>query len=194
MIGANPGTRVEGQDELPGKINYLVGDDQNKWHTNIPTYRKVHYAEIYPKVDLVYYGNRTELEYDFVVAPGGNPQAIKFRVIQSSGFTSKSYDNASERLPVERSLDLPIVYFESSLMSIEIACFLLPMFTPAFTNMKVVWPAERAGTVAKTVAVAFCPSLPAFKTIKRSVDGPELLPPLFTTTIFTSPLEEFVIS
>lgn len=80
MIGANPNTRVEGQDELPGKINYLVGDDQNKWHTNIPIYRKVHYAEIYPKVDLVYYGNRTELEYDFIVAPGGNLQAIKFHL------------------------------------------------------------------------------------------------------------------
>ena len=80
MIGANPKARVEGRDELPGKVNYLIGDDQDKWHTNIPTYLKVNYTNIYPGVDLVYYGNRTELEYDFEVAPGGNLQAIKFQL------------------------------------------------------------------------------------------------------------------
>src|SRR5882724_2988302 len=80
MIGANPNALVKGLDELPGKINYLVGDDQSKWHTDIPTYLKVRYTDIYPGVDLVYYGNRTELEYDFEVAPGGNLQAIKFQL------------------------------------------------------------------------------------------------------------------
>lgn len=69
MIGANLHSRVEGKDQLPGKINYLIGADPEKWRVNIPTYRKVYYTEIYPKVDLVYYGNQTELEYDFVVAP-----------------------------------------------------------------------------------------------------------------------------
>ncbi|HKO45254.1 MAG TPA: SBBP repeat-containing protein [Pyrinomonadaceae bacterium] len=80
MLGANPKPHVEGQNELPGKINYFVGDDKSKWRTNIPTYLKVHYAEIYPKVDLVYYGNQSELEYDFIVAPGGKVQAIKFQI------------------------------------------------------------------------------------------------------------------
>src|SRR4029077_16823470 len=45
MIGANPGARVEGQYELPGKVNYLIGDDPEKWHANIPTYSRVHYKE-----------------------------------------------------------------------------------------------------------------------------------------------------
>jgi CSLREA domain-containing protein len=111
MIGANPKTRVEAQDELPGKINYLVGDDQNKWHTNVPTYLKVHYAEIYPKVDLVYYGNRTELEYDFVVAPGGNVQAIKFQLEGTDGI---SLDHAGNLLldVKEREVRLrkPVIY------------------------------------------------------------------------------------
>ena len=80
MIGANPKSSVEGQNELPGKINYLIGNDKSKWRTNIPTYLKVHYAEIYPKVDLVYYGNQSELEYDFIVAPGGKVQSIKFQI------------------------------------------------------------------------------------------------------------------
>jgi hypothetical protein len=80
IIGANLKASVEGRAELPGKINYLVGNDQGKWRTNIPTYLKVHYTAVYPGVDLVYYGNRTEFEYDFIVAPGGNPQAIKFEI------------------------------------------------------------------------------------------------------------------
>jgi hypothetical protein len=80
MIGANSAAPVEGREELPGKINYLIGNDQDHWHTNIPTYLKVHYTAVYPGVDLVYYGNRTELEYDFIVAVGGNLKAIKFQL------------------------------------------------------------------------------------------------------------------
>jgi len=80
MNGANPSAHVDGVDELPGKVNYFTGSDRENWHTNIPTYLKVHYSEIYPGVDLVYYGNRTELEYDFIVAPGGNPEAITFQI------------------------------------------------------------------------------------------------------------------
>src|SRR5438105_578713 len=87
MIGANPQARTQGEEPLPGKINYLTGNDPQKWHVNIPTYRKVYYTEVYPKVDLVYYGNRTELEYDFVVAPGGDVQAIRFQVEETDRVT-----------------------------------------------------------------------------------------------------------
>jgi photosystem II stability/assembly factor-like uncharacterized protein len=80
MIGANPHAQARGEEPLPGKINYLIGDDPQKWHINIPTYGKVYYTDVYPNVNLVYYGNRTELEYDFIVAPGGDVQAISFQV------------------------------------------------------------------------------------------------------------------
>ncbi len=80
MIGANAAAEIEGQDELPGKINYFVGDDPEKWSRNIPTYRKVYYKNVYAGIDVVYYGNQNELEYDFVVAPGANPKVIKFRI------------------------------------------------------------------------------------------------------------------
>ena len=56
MIGANTDPRVEGQDELPGKVNYFIGNDPEKWRRNIPTYRKVHYTDVYPGIDIVYYG------------------------------------------------------------------------------------------------------------------------------------------
>ncbi len=76
LIGANPQPQVLGLDKLPGKVNYFVGSDPSKWRTNISTYAKVGYHDIYPGIDLVYYGNQRQLEYDFVVAAGANPKAI----------------------------------------------------------------------------------------------------------------------
>src|SRR4026207_1521984 len=80
MLGANTTPKVEGQEELPGKVNYFIGNDDAKWHRNIPTYRKVYFKEVYPGIDVVYYGNQRELEYDLVVAPGANPKLIRFSV------------------------------------------------------------------------------------------------------------------
>jgi hypothetical protein len=77
LSGANPEPQVTGNDALPGRVNYLRGKDPAHWHTQIPTYAKVAYEGIYPGVDLVYYGNQGQLEYDFVVAPGADPGALK---------------------------------------------------------------------------------------------------------------------
>jgi uncharacterized protein (TIGR03437 family) len=77
LVGANVSARIEGADELPGKSNYFIGNDPAKWRTNVPTYAKVKYEEVYPGIDLVYYGNQRQLEYDFVVAPGADPHAIR---------------------------------------------------------------------------------------------------------------------
>src|SRR5437773_9448277 len=76
LVGAAPKPLMSGFDELPGKANYFIGNDPAKWRTNVPTYARVHYREVYPGIDLVYYGNQRQLEYDFVVAPGGDPNRI----------------------------------------------------------------------------------------------------------------------
>ena len=76
LVGANPEPRMEGLEELPGKVNYLIGNDPEKWRTNVPTYGKVRSCDVYPGVDLVYYGNRGELEYDLVVSAGVDPGVI----------------------------------------------------------------------------------------------------------------------
>ncbi len=78
LAGANPAAHVIGLDELPGKSNYFIGNDPTKWRTNIPHYRKVAMKGVYPGIDLVYYGQQRELEYDFNVAPGADPGAIRF--------------------------------------------------------------------------------------------------------------------
>jgi hypothetical protein len=80
LRNANPDAKITGGDELAGISNYFTGNDPAKWRTNVPTYRKVKYKGIYSGIDLVYYGNHRQLEYDFIVAPGANPRRIAFDV------------------------------------------------------------------------------------------------------------------
>ena len=76
LVHANPAPQVLGLAELPGKVNYFLGQDPAGWHTDIPTYAKVAYQDVYPGVDLIYYGNQGQLEYDLIVAPGADPASI----------------------------------------------------------------------------------------------------------------------
>ena len=77
LVGGNSAPQVIGKEALPGYANYLIGRDPSQWYTQVPTYSKVAYKSVYPGIDLVYYGNQGQLEYDFVVAPGANPHNIK---------------------------------------------------------------------------------------------------------------------
>ena len=77
LVGAHPAA-ISGHDELPGKANYLIGEPAS-WRTGIRTYAKVHYRGVYPGIDVVYHGRQDRLEYDFVVAPGGDPRRIAVR-------------------------------------------------------------------------------------------------------------------
>jgi hypothetical protein len=77
FVGANPAPRLVGTEELPGRANYFIGNDPGKWRSNVPTYAKVQYKDVYPGIDLVYYGNQRQLEYDFVVSPGADPNRIR---------------------------------------------------------------------------------------------------------------------
>jgi uncharacterized repeat protein (TIGR01451 family) len=76
VVGADPQARVSGANKQDSKSNYFIGNDPKKWHTHVPNYGRVQYAGIYPGVDLIYYGNQQQLEYDFVVAPKADPSVI----------------------------------------------------------------------------------------------------------------------
>jgi len=77
LIGSNPSAQAVGVDPLPGRSNYFIGSDPSAWHTDVPTFAKVRYRDVYPGVDLVYYGNQQgKLEHDFIVAPGTDPSTI----------------------------------------------------------------------------------------------------------------------
>jgi uncharacterized protein (TIGR03437 family) len=80
LIGANPMANAVGLAPQPGVVSYFIGNDPKNWRSGIPTYSKVEYRQVYPGVDLVFYGNQRQLEYDFVVAPGADPSRIAWRI------------------------------------------------------------------------------------------------------------------
>ncbi len=93
--GANTSARVSGASPLPGRSNYFIGNDASKWRQNVPHFARVEYQEVYRGVDLVYYGNQGQLEYDFRVAPGADPSQIAL-----------SFQGASARIDSSDSGDL----------------------------------------------------------------------------------------
>lgn len=95
LLGSTGSASGAGLEPLPGIVNYFIGNDPAKWRTRIPTYGKVSYAEVYPGIDLVFYGNQRQLEYDFVVKPGGDSSRIAW-----------SFRSAQPRLCEDGSLEL----------------------------------------------------------------------------------------
>ncbi len=85
LIGATPGVQGVGLEALPTRANYFLGNDPAGWHTNVPSYGRVAFPGVYPGIDLVYYGNQGQLEYDFVVAPGADPRAISLHFQGAEG-------------------------------------------------------------------------------------------------------------
>ena len=79
LAGANPTPQISGLDQLPGRSSYFIGKEAGKWRRNIPTYARVQYRDVYPGVDLIYYGHHQQLEYDFILAPGADPNTITLR-------------------------------------------------------------------------------------------------------------------
>lgn len=67
-----------GEEELPGKVNILRGNDPSKWKQNIATYRRIRYKNLYPGIDAVYQGSEGKLEYDLHIASGKKVSQIKF--------------------------------------------------------------------------------------------------------------------
>ncbi len=78
-LNSNASPTIRGEDKVAGKTNYLIGDDSSQWHTNVANYTQVKYDDVYPGIDLVYYGNQQHIEYDLTVAPGADPRAIRLR-------------------------------------------------------------------------------------------------------------------
>jgi RHS repeat-associated protein len=93
LVGANPGPSASALDPLPGLSNYIIGNDPTQWQTGISTYERVRYENVYPGIDLIYHGNRQQLEYDFQVAAGADPSQI---TLQFDGADSLSLDSQGD--------------------------------------------------------------------------------------------------
>ncbi|MBN1212774.1 MAG: SBBP repeat-containing protein [candidate division Zixibacteria bacterium] len=79
LLDANSGPMVKAENETAYKCHYIRGHNPSEWITDVPNFKTVVYREIYPGVDLQYYGNRNQLEYDFIVAPGTDPSRIQIQ-------------------------------------------------------------------------------------------------------------------
>jgi uncharacterized repeat protein (TIGR01451 family) len=114
LSGANKQPSVNGEDLLPGKSNYFIGNDPSKWRTNVATYARVRLTEVYRGIDVVYYGNQQKLEYDFIVRPGADPRQIR---LHYSGADRIGIDPSGDLVlhidGDELRQRLPVVYQES---------------------------------------------------------------------------------
>ncbi len=108
--GANPAASITGADRLPGTVSYYFGADPDRWHAGIPTYGGVVYEALYPGIDLIYDGKEGQLKSTYVVAPGADPDLIRWhhegvegvQVDQSSGdlVVTLSGTTLLERAPI----------------------------------------------------------------------------------------------
>ncbi len=113
VLGANPNPEIKALEKLQAKSNYFMGKDAANWRTNIDNYARVRYEEVYPGVDLVYYGNGRQLEYDFVVAPGASYKTIE---LAFEGVERLELDTAGDLLLSAGGAQLrqhkPVIYQE----------------------------------------------------------------------------------
>jgi hypothetical protein len=115
LSGANKDVKVVGKDNLAGKSNYFIGNDKTKWVTNVPHFQKIAYEAVYPGIDLVFYGNRGELEYDFIVAPGVSPDQIQLAILGAKHISVDDTGNLVLQLSEKDNVQLkkPIIYQET---------------------------------------------------------------------------------
>ena len=112
IAGATSPVRLMATDQLPGKSNYFVGNDPAKWRTGIPQFARVRYENVYPGINLVFYGNQGHLEYDFQVGPGADPSQAE---LEFSGAKKVELSDGSLVIYGQSGsvrFDAPIVYQE----------------------------------------------------------------------------------
>ncbi|MEO8285000.1 MAG: SBBP repeat-containing protein [Chloroflexota bacterium] len=91
FIGANPNTVMSSGEAMPGKVNYFIGNDPSRWHSDVPTYASAHYEQLYAGIGLTYDGTGGQLKGTYTVSPGSDPSQIRWRY---SGAESVSVDGA----------------------------------------------------------------------------------------------------
>jgi hypothetical protein len=123
LIGGNTASPLQAQQELPSKVNYFIGNNPKNWRSQIPTYGRISQKDVYAGVDLIYYGNQRQLEYDFVVAPGADYKQI--RLAFAGADRIRIDGNGDILLKIKGGVvrqRKPFVYQETGGVRKEIAC------------------------------------------------------------------------
>ncbi len=122
FMGAANNPSVVGENLQPGIVNYFMGNNPTKWKTNIATYGMVRYRNIYPGIDLLYYGSQRQLEYDFEIRAGADPNEIQFEVIGAEQLNLDSQGNLLITIGTQQlRLQSPNIYqrFNSQRMAVS---------------------------------------------------------------------------
>src|SRR5581483_11209328 len=93
LVGANQNAPIAAENELPGHSNYFIGNDRSQWHAGVKQYARVSYNRVYPGINLAFHGQQKQLEFDFIVAPGADPKAIRFDVAGAKKISTDSTGN-----------------------------------------------------------------------------------------------------
>jgi hypothetical protein len=109
FAGANADAEVSGVNILPGHSNYFIGKDPKRWRTGVPHFAAVRYSDVYPGIDLLFHARNAELEYDFIVAPGADPSAIRLSFEPAGGLSIDAKGNLVAPDVMHRR---PVVYQE----------------------------------------------------------------------------------
>ncbi|MGC8723417.1 MAG: PKD domain-containing protein [Acidobacteriota bacterium] len=87
LSGANPRAKITGVGELPGRTASFIGNDPSKWRRDIPSYGRVVYEDLYPGIDLAFYGKQGQMEFDFILKPGAKPEAVSLDISGAGGLS-----------------------------------------------------------------------------------------------------------
>jgi hypothetical protein len=93
LVNGNAQAKVAASDRLPGKINYYIGSDPSQWRTDVGQYARVAYQDVYRGVNMAFHGAQRQLEFDFIVAPGANPEPIELGFGGASKITTDHSGN-----------------------------------------------------------------------------------------------------
>ncbi|UJS20680.1 MAG: hypothetical protein L3J18_17630 [Candidatus Brocadia sp.] len=86
-LGMEKDVEIVAGDEQPGTVNYFIGNDPKKWKTNVPAYESVVYKGVYDGIDMKFYGNNRQMEYDIIVQPGASPSRVQLSYQGIEGLT-----------------------------------------------------------------------------------------------------------
>lgn len=133
LLQSNHTSAPLAEEPLPAKRNYFIGSDPRKWRTNVCVFGKVRYPSVYQNVDLVYYGSRERLEYDFIIRPGGQPQSIIFSVAGAKrAEIEQSGDLALQAGDAHARLHRPFAYQIINAQRYEVSARFLPLGSGRF--------------------------------------------------------------
>ncbi len=123
LVGGNAQAQIEGLGQMPGKVSYFLGNNPKAWKSDVATYAKVKYSQVYQGIDLVYYGSEGEFEYDFNVAPGADFKAIGLTFEGTTGVElAENGDLVLQTTSGEVRQKKPFAYQETDGVKKVVAC------------------------------------------------------------------------